>query len=237
MRKFAAAALAVTLLVPPAAQAAEMTLRKDKTGRPMVVINGDIEFGDFEKFIKVAGKLPPGTIVGLNSEGGAAIDALEIGHVVRHKRFLTVAGSVCASACAFIWLAGVDRGAFEDSLIGFHNAYDGATGQATGAGNAVVGAYLTKLGFSYKTIIFMTDAKSDEMAWLNFEKAKELGIKVTRLQGTKKTAQPQQPQMQPKQPQQTQVQKQPQQIKPVTTAPAAYQWPPSPYPKPETSLE
>jgi hypothetical protein len=165
---------ATALVVPLAAQAADITLRKDKTGRPMVVINGDIQFGDHDKFVRVAGRSPPSTIIALNSEGGVLIDALQIGHDIRNKRFWTVAGSVCASACAYIWLAGIERGAFDDSQIGFHNVYNADTNEATGAGNAVLGAYLTKLGFSYNTIIYMTSAKAAEMEWFSFEAGQEI---------------------------------------------------------------
>lgn len=198
MRKFAVAALAVALLVPPAAQAAEITVQKDKTGRPMVVLNGRIETGDFNKFVKITAKLPAGTIVGLNSEGGVIVDAINIGHTVRNKRFLTVAGSACISACTFIWLAGVERGAFDDSSIGFHSVYtlkENGEAQVDGAGNAVVGAYLTKLGFGYSAIIYFTQTAPESAEWLSSAKAKELGIKVTQLKGTKKQAAAPEPQM------------------------------------------
>jgi hypothetical protein len=142
----------------------------------------------------------------LNSAGGRIVDAINIGHAVRTKRFLTVAGSVCASACTFIWLAGVERGAFDDSAIGFHSAYitNGDKAEVSSSGNAVVGAYLTKLGFGYNAIIYFTQAAPDEAEWFNFAKARELGIKVTRLQGTKQAAQPHQ--MKPQQQQQAQQQ-------------------------------
>jgi hypothetical protein len=198
-RLLTAAAVAAALVMPSLAQAAEVTVRKDNTGRPMIIINGSIKIGDFEKFNKVATKLPAGTIVGLNSYGGVVIDAINIGHVVRNKRFLTVAGSVCASACTYIWLAGIERGAFDDSNIGFHSAYNVNTMQADGAANAVVGAYLTKLGFGYNAIIYFTDTPPDSAEWLTFAKAKQLGIKITRLQGTKQHASPG-PQMKPQQP-------------------------------------
>jgi hypothetical protein len=227
---FTAAAVAVALLVPPVTQAAEVTVRKDSTGRPMIIINGRIENGDFDKFVKFAAKLPAGTIVGLNSEGGAVVDAINIGHVVRNKRFLTVAGSMCVSACTFIWLAGVERGAFDDSAIGFHSAYaiKDDKPEVSGAGNAVVGAYLTKLGFGYRAIIYFTETSPEEAEWFNFAKAKELGIKVTQLAGTKQHASPG-PQMKPQQKtvELPPVQRQPE-IKPLTKAPAEYQWPPNP---------
>jgi hypothetical protein len=62
----------------------------------------------------------------------------------------------------------------------------------------VVGAYLNKLGFGYKAIIYFTETSPEGAEWFDFAKAKELGIKVTRLAGTKKTTQPAQyPQMKP----------------------------------------
>jgi len=55
-----------------------------------------------------------------------------------------------------IWLAGTLRTVGGTPQIGFHAAYDEDSGQASGAGNAVMGAYLRDLEFAYKAIAVMT---------------------------------------------------------------------------------
>jgi hypothetical protein len=49
----------------------------------------------------------------------------------------------------------------------------------TAGGNAVVGAYLARLGFSYDAIYTLTKTKPDDMLWMTGE----LGIRATLLKG------------------------------------------------------
>jgi hypothetical protein len=105
----------------------------------------------------------------------------EIGIVIRNRQFRTVAVDYCVSVCAFMWLAGVQRAAFSDAEIGFHGAYNGDTKNTSSSGNAVAGAYLARLGFSYRLIAEMTEAQPNEMKWLDFAKAKSVGIPMTVL--------------------------------------------------------
>ena len=53
-------------------------------------------------------------------------------------------------------------------------------GEPSISGNALAGAYLAKLGFSYKIIASLINVGSKEMNWLSFEWAKALGIRVLR---------------------------------------------------------
>jgi hypothetical protein len=146
-----------------------------------VYIKGDIEMGDFEKFKKIASTMGEGGFVVLKSNGGNLVNGLEIGTMIRAKKWRSVVVDKCHSVCAVMWLAGVQRYAYANSEIGFHGAYDTDTGNATSAGNAFVGAYLSKLGFSYKLIYEMTSAKPDTLNMLNFSKASSMGISMTVL--------------------------------------------------------
>lgn len=116
--------------------------------------------------------------MGLASRGGNLFAAVRIGEVIREKRFTTVVPDkeTCASACALIWLAGAKRYAWNTARIGFHGAFDKNTLQLSGPGNAVVGAYLNKLGLSYEAMIYMTAASPTDMTWLHSADAKRLGI-------------------------------------------------------------
>jgi len=78
-----------------------------------------------------------------------------------------------------MWLAGVQRSTLSDTSIGFHGAgYE--NGEPSIDGNALVGAYLANLGFSYKMIAALINVGPKEMNWLSFEWAKALGIRVIR---------------------------------------------------------
>jgi hypothetical protein len=79
-----------------------------------------------------------------------------------------------------IWIAGTERIVFKnDSRVGFHAAYNPSDGQEHGATNALIGAYLTRLGFNYSAVVYLTSAAPDEMEWLDDGTAKKYGIKVT----------------------------------------------------------
>jgi hypothetical protein len=82
----------------------------------------------------------------------------------------------CASACALIWLAGARRYVWDTAKIGFHGAFDAVTMEGSGPGNAIVGAYLNKLGLSYQAIVYMTAASPTDMRWLHSDDAKRWGV-------------------------------------------------------------
>jgi hypothetical protein len=117
-------------------------------------------------------------VVVLNSQGGNLGNALSIGAYVHDRNIATYvdADSVCASACGLIWLAGAFRMLAPSAKIGFHAAYDTRTGLEKGQGNAVVVAYLTRLGFHLDTVRYATEAGPEGMTWLSKEDADRLGI-------------------------------------------------------------
>jgi hypothetical protein len=64
-----------------------------------------------------------------------------------------------------------------EARIGFHAAYN-TGGQETGVGNALVGAYLNKIGLPYAAVIYITKASPDSMTWLSVADAEKSGIEV-----------------------------------------------------------
>lgn len=149
----------------------------------VIVVRGTIVPGDFEKFKKVAAKLPASrTIVAFNSDGGVVSDGLNIGLYIRDRRLVTYAGAECSSVCGLAWLAGSTRYVSKDSHVGFHAAYRLAeNGDATvsSSANALAGAYLARIGMSYDAIAELTKAAPDDMLWLDDALAAKLKIKVT----------------------------------------------------------
>jgi hypothetical protein len=57
-------------------------------------------------------------------------------------------------------------------------------------GNALVGAYLNKLGLSYGAIVYLTDAPPDDMQWLNPEDAEKAGITYSLIRPPKSEPRP-----------------------------------------------
>jgi TPR repeat protein len=73
----------------------------------------------------------------------------------------------------------------KNSKIGFHAAYrtsDDGTVSEAGTGNALVGAYLNKLGFNQSVTQFVTTAPPDQFRWLSKAQAEKIGLNFTTLQ-------------------------------------------------------
>jgi hypothetical protein len=158
---------------------------------PAIIITGAFESGDFAKFSAYADKISAGSkvFVTLESNGGRLAEGLSIGEAIAHRGFATVANHKCNSACALTWLAGAQRGVYPNTKIGFHAAYRSDDKQESGVANALVGSYLTKLGFSVEAIAYMTKAAPASMEWLTTEKAQQYGIKFEYLSANGEFAQ------------------------------------------------
>lgn len=176
-------AIVAALANPLAARAASIT-SSTGNGFNLIVINGPIVLEDIQTFDNVSAGIASAyaipIIVALNSDGGNLIAGLTIGEAIRAKQYSTavVSGSRCASVCAMIWLAGTKRFLANTATLGFHAAYTGVGDDAreSGQANAVVGAYLSKLGLSYSAVAFATAAGPTEMQWLHPVDAQRLGI-------------------------------------------------------------
>ena len=82
---------------------------------------------------------------------------------------------------AIAWLGGTPRLMSAEARVGFHAAYSSETGQETGVGNTLVGAYLNKIGLPYSAVIYITQAAPNSMAWLSIADADKQGIDVEPL--------------------------------------------------------
>jgi hypothetical protein len=181
---FAAAAVSM-LGALTSANAFEIIVVKSEDKKPSIVsLNGSFGDGDFAKFQDATKDLSPGTTVRLHSVGGDLDQVIMIGKMIHERKFVTIAGSLCMSGCAFTWLAGAELFAYDDSHIGFHGAYLRDTGQISRTGNANLSSYLGTLGYSNEAIIYMTKGLPNVFDWLSFDKAQQLGIRVQRREGT-----------------------------------------------------
>jgi hypothetical protein len=175
-------ALLAASLASAAAAAATITLMPASDVIPaIIIVEGEIEAGDERKFIDHAIPLET-AVVALASPGGNTLAAIEIGKAIRLKSFITLVsdGQECASACALVWLSGIVRFMGQDARIGFHASYE-LTDQGAierGAVNAIVGGYLTMLGYSPFQIARFTEAPPDAMAWFSAKEFREIAVEV-----------------------------------------------------------
>lgn len=161
--------------------AAALEFSRSRSGdTAIIVVAGKFLPGDGDRFVSFA--TDDKAIVALESPGGDVASAITMGEHIRMKGFKTFVGpeSICASACALVWLAGTVRGGTETSKIGFHSASDG-NGDITGPGNALIGAYLNKIGVSYRAVHYITTSAPTNMTWLTFDRARNLGIDIVAI--------------------------------------------------------
>jgi hypothetical protein len=153
-------------------------------GRDTIVLNGQINTGDDQEFIRLASGLDHALIF-LNGPGGNMITALNIGRYVRTRGWDTAVADkqLCMSACAELWLAGTTRYMTDTALIGFHAAYQVEQDKAveSSIGNALVGAYLNSLGLSDKAVIYITYSPPEDIQILTKADAIAVGIDVAPL--------------------------------------------------------
>jgi hypothetical protein len=167
-----------------AANAANITRDFRTDGTVNVSVTGEINPGDEENFRRTVAPLPDGKVfVFLSSPGGNVAAGLSIGAQIRARRFTTEVFDRCASVCGLMWLAGESRAVLETASIGFHAAYD-SNGQVSSEANAVIGAYLDRLGFSYAAVRFLTHTSPNSMQWLNANVAEQYGITAIVLPAT-----------------------------------------------------
>jgi len=142
--------LAILLLSGGASEGATIERQPGPGGQfDLIVLNGPIKDGDDARFRDIAASAGKAVVL-LNSEGGSVAPALEMGRTIRLKGLSTSVppDTLCASACALIWLAGSPRFLNETSHIGFHASYTLTEGKPSesGVSNALVGAYLNQIG-------------------------------------------------------------------------------------------
>ena len=186
MRPFMLLALLAMTIPANAASITVLPLGQNKPS--LVLITGTLDLADKDEFLRQIAPLSS-AIVSFSSDGGSLIAGLQIGEIIRLKNFSTLVpeGAQCASACALAWLGGTRRLMGSRAQVGFHAAYDGQTHQVTSSGNALVGAYLNKIGLPYSAVVYITSAAPDSITWLSKSDAEKLGIEVSLFNGTPNT--------------------------------------------------
>jgi hypothetical protein len=174
------------LLSSGAAAAAEIDVKQLGNGSVLIVVEGDFEQSDIETFRKKVTSLSTAkAAVAFRSDGGALVAGIRIGTLIREKKFATVIpdGASCASACALAWLGGTRRFMGQGASVGFHAAYvlKSYGPIESGSGNAILGAYLNRLGLSENAILHVTKTAPTSIQWMSLEDVSEQGIAVAPL--------------------------------------------------------
>jgi hypothetical protein len=186
MTRIAAAAMLASTVLP--GHAAQIEVSGPPDARAIAIV-GTIETADTETFQEKTRMLREAVVL-LKSNGGDVVTAIRIGEMVRARRFPTFVTDTCASACTLIWLAGSQRYMSSYAGIGFHQASNRDTGEVSGAGNALVGSYLTRLGLSYDAVLYATSAPPDDIKWMTPADARHVGIDVRVLDPGERTEHP-----------------------------------------------
>lgn len=142
---------ALLLLLSRASAAAEIDVdhRFDRDNIHAITLTGEIVAGDAARVqMLISGDPGLKKVLTLTGSGGDLVESIAIGALVRRNDVSTLAVELCASACAYVWLAGTSMGIDPRAMLGFHSAYSasGAGTSVSGQGNALLGAYLAALG-------------------------------------------------------------------------------------------
>lgn len=145
----------------------------------VITIAGDIVLEDIAKFKQLSSSYPKATVM-LRSDGGNALAGIQIGSEIRMKGYKTLVPPTlrCASSCALIWLGGSTRFMANSSYVGFHTVYDARSGEVSGPGAALAGAYLNRIGLPDRAVVYIMNSKPTEITWLTPQDAKAVGIDV-----------------------------------------------------------
>jgi hypothetical protein len=184
MKKFLFAGLLVASFVQASSAATIQSFPADKNDKSnAVVISGEIVDGDLEKFTNAIKKLNfnKPIMVLLDGPGGSFLEGIDIGRIINKQQMNTVAVGECASACAYIWLAGkraiIDTD--KQARVGFHSPYyvdKFGNKKSDNSASAILGAYLKEIGAGYGLIFYATSVDGDSIKWLTESSAKELGL-------------------------------------------------------------
>jgi hypothetical protein len=190
-RTVAAVGLLTVLAVP--ARAADVRLAQSLNGEPLngITIEGPIAPGDFVKFASLVLASQDANVVWLASSGGNLSEALRIGRLIRQLALEVRApvdrarplvylrdaeNNTCASACFFLYVAGVNR---QGAVLGIHKpalpadeyfalGLDGTAAAYQKIHDATT-AYLDLMGAPARYASLMLATSPREMLWLASE--------------------------------------------------------------------
>lgn len=177
-----AAGLSLLASLPAAAADLSIVLVETPAGVARYVdLEGDLELGDWSKFVKLLRRNPDAAGVLLQSNGGSADDGLAIAkHVFEHGLDTMVTGT-CHSVCAVMFLAGRVRYITPGATLTVHSAYRqlGDWVVEDHAANATVAWFIGHMGYPLSLARLWVSTRSDDAAAITIEMNAKLKLGFT----------------------------------------------------------
>ena len=205
--RYALIAIAMVLnIASPLANSQEMTFVSSATGGNCnnciwVAAQGDITSNTpaaFQRYIEQHGK--PHLII-FNSAGGSLVAGIDLGRLIRASGATTAIGEtrslqgdlshfsethpgICASACAFAFMGGVERWVGDNNRLGVHQFYSATPGDIqSDTVQKLVGLTLIhaiQMGIDPAVIVAASGTSSEQMYWFQKEELASLDLDTSK---------------------------------------------------------
>lgn len=163
---------------PAAAMTFQITGGGECDNRTCVSASGEIgdhAADEFAAFVK-ANNIRPGALLVLDSPGGSLTQGLALGGKIRRAGFSTtvqVPGGVCASACVYAFLGGVERTVAQGAKLGVHQVYArGGSSLALQVSDtqlllSLVATHIRRMGASMDVFTLALGTPPESMYWMS----------------------------------------------------------------------
>jgi hypothetical protein len=142
-----------------------------------LVMTGIIGRGSYRQFRRAVARSEPDVIV-LSGPGGILGEALRIADEVRRRGIATMVGpdSICASACAIVFLSGQTKFMGAGARVGLHAA-SFANGRADPEATDIMASYLRGVGVPRNVLRRMAATSPSDIRWLTRAERRRLKIR------------------------------------------------------------
>lgn len=174
-----------------------------------IAADGEIKDGDAKKLLDyiAANDIDYQNLIIINSPGGNVAAALELGQLVRKRGMRVMVGrtedeevegalktiqtynpGICASACVFVLMGGVEREISEDSRVGVHQFAPtsdelGSVASATSSTQTIMAGlqgYAMQMGVDASVLTLASSTAPEDMMWLEPRDMERLNLLTSR---------------------------------------------------------
>jgi len=151
----------------------------------MVLAQGLINKETFAQFREFTKDLPAGTWIAFTSPGGNLVNGMQMGALIRARRFNTTISytehspSDCLSACAYAFLGGTSRNLPPNSRFGLHQfrgLETAISAEDTQKLSAILAKYVDAMGIDRRILDIAQLTSSDKVAILTSSQIKQFKI-------------------------------------------------------------
>jgi hypothetical protein len=139
--------------------------------------SGGITFGATDEVRRMLDADQAIRVIHLNSNGGREAEARNLRDLVRDRKLITYTSSICASACTYAFLGGVQRYMAPDARLGFHRGdFPGFTPEQLAVENETAKRWLVANGVPAWFAERAYSTPSDSMWWPTLDELKQAGV-------------------------------------------------------------